>query len=118
VEERTGDATAPSACRSQRLAFAVGEFKQGLVASRLGQRRIMEFMAAQLGARTAQRTIGEQPRLTVAEMELAVREAGGMAEQAGHAVADTVGIFERLAERHVAAALAMHPPRRGEPRQP
>ena len=51
-------------------------------------------------------------------MQLALCEAGGMAEQPGHAVADAVGVLEAFAEHHVAAALAVHRPRRGETRKP
>ena len=74
-------------------------------------------MAAQACARLPQRTVGKQPRLAIAEMKLALGEAGGMAEQPGHAVAHTVSVLEALAEHHVPAALAVHRARRGEARE-
>jgi len=118
VEEGAGDEAAPPACRPQRLALAVGQPDQRHIVADGGQRRIVEFMPAQARPRFSQRSVGEQPRLAIAEMQLAPGKAGGMAEQPRHAMSDAAGILEALAQHHVTAALAMHRPRRGETRQP
>src|SRR5262245_9162326 len=51
-------------------------------------------------------------------MKLRRGETGRMAEQPGHAVAYAVAIGEAYPEHHVAAALAVHRPRRREARKP
>src|SRR5262249_56085925 len=58
--------------------------------------------------------VGEKSGVAVAEMKVAPCKARGMTEQAGHGVADAVGILQHLAQHHVAAALAVHRARRGK----
>src|ERR1700704_3027005 len=41
-------------------------------------------------------------------MQLALMKTRGVAEQAGHGMADAAGILETFSEHHIAAALAMN----------
>src|SRR5262249_1439480 len=77
----------------------------------------MKFVPAQARAGGADRAIDEELRLAITKMELALREARGVAEQASHGVANAFGVLEHLAEDHVAAALPVHRTRGGEARE-
>src|SRR5712691_1139337 len=107
VEERTSDAAAPPAGRSERTALAIGEVVERLVVSGRDQRSVVEFVAAQNGIGGAHRAVAAQPRLAIAEMQLTRSEARGMTEQTGHGAANAVRVFQAFAQHHVAAALAM-----------
>src|SRR5712691_5556603 len=107
MKERAGDVAAPPAGGSARTSSAVGKVGQRLVVSAADERRIVEFVAAPGAARWPDRAVDTKPRFAIAEMQLAFGEAGRMAEQPGHGVADAVGALEAFAEHHVAAALAV-----------
>ena len=74
----------------------------------------MKLMAAYDRAFAADDGVGEKLRGAIAEMQFALGEARGVAEQAGHGVRTAFCIFETLAQNHVAAALAVHRPCCGE----
>src|SRR5512135_463497 len=118
VEERAGDVAAPAARRAERMALPVDKLGERRVVSGRGQRRVVELMPAHDRTLAPDWALRKQPRLAIAEMELALREARGMAEQPGHGAAHAIRILEALAENHVAAALAMHLTRRGEAGEP
>ena len=108
MKERAGDMAAPSARCPERTSLAVGEIGQRLVVAGRDQRRVVEFVAAHRSCPPRPIGLSEtQPRLAIAEVQLALREAGRMAEQPGHGVADAVGVLEAFAQHHVAAALAV-----------
>src|SRR5262249_38123280 len=65
----------------------------------------------------AERAVMHELRLAIAKMQLALGKARGMAKQPSHGVADAIGVFQPLAQYHVAAALAVHGPRGGELRE-
>ncbi len=75
-------------------------------------------MAAHRLPGPADRRVGEEPRLPVAEVHLAPGEAGDVTQQPGHRVGDAAGVLQRAAERHEAAAFAVHRPAFGETAQP
>src|SRR5512136_3238181 len=77
----------------------------------------MELMTAQSRARLPKQAILQEPRRPIAEMQTALGEARHMGEQAGHGVAHAARIHKAGTEHHVAAALAMHGPRRSEARK-
>ncbi len=82
------------------------------------RRGVVELVPAQPRAGRAERAVGQQRRLPVAEMQSAAGEAGGVAEQAGHGMARARRVLQPLAQHHEAAALAVHRMPRGERRQP
>src|SRR5262249_39686873 len=81
------------------------------------QRRVVKLMAADHGAGRSEWAVGKKAGLTVAKLQLAAREACGMAEQPSHGVTNVIGVIEALAEHHVAAAFAMDRPRLRKARQ-
>ena len=78
----------------------------------------MKFVAANERVTDAEWIIGEQPRGTITEMQLALGEAGCMAKQSGHGEAPSGRVFQALSEHHVAPAFAVDRPRFGERRNP
>ena len=97
----------PAAEAAQRLALAIGELGKFFVRAGVGEAGIVEFVAADFGSCPPQRAIRKQAGAAVAEVHLARRETGGMAEQAEHAVLQAFRVFQHLAQHHEAAALAM-----------
>ena len=71
-------------------------------------------MAAERRACRPERAVGGKARLAIAERHAPPGEARFDAEQARHPVRGARGVDEARAQRHVAAALAMHRPRPGE----
>jgi hypothetical protein len=118
VKEGPGYVAPPSAGRAERLASGVEEIGKRNVAARLDQGGIMEFMAAKPRACSSQRTIVEQFRPAITEMQAPLGEARRVAEEAGHGVADAFGVHDALTEDHVAPAFAMHGPASGEAGEP
>src|SRR5712691_6066794 len=118
MKERAGDVAAPPAGGSERTSSAVGKVGQRLVVSAADERRIVEFVAAPGAARWPDRAVDTKPGRAIAEMQLALSEARRVAEQSRHGVADAIGVLEAFAEHHVAAALAVHPARGCELREP
>ena len=94
---------APSGRPSPSARSASGASRAGL-----GQPRIVELVAADLAAGRPERAVGQQAGGPVAEVHPALGEAGRVAEQAEHGVRLAVGILQRFAQHHEAAALAMH----------
>ena len=71
MKEGAADVPATAAGMTERAALAVGQlgergFRHG---RRGGERRIMKFVAAHRAARRAERAVGQQPRLAIAEMQ-------------------------------------------------
>ena len=96
----------PSGC-----AVAVEELGERRVAPRLDQPRIVELVPAHRRprrGRSAHRR-GAAPGGSRGS-SCRLREARHMAEQAGHRMGHAVGVLERPAEHHEAAALAVHRP--------
>ena len=108
---------APSARGTERAPLPVFELDERRIAARRDQRRIMEFVAAHDATRIADRAFGKHACRAIAEMELPLRKARGVAEQSRHRVPNAIRIFEALPEHHVAAALPVHGTRRGEARE-
>jgi hypothetical protein len=75
VKKRAGDQAAPASGFSDRPSLRIGDVDEWIVAALVGDRRVVEFMAAHEVARGTQRVIAEEPRLTVAEMQLAFGKA-------------------------------------------
>src|SRR3984957_12311054 len=71
----------------------------------------MKFVATYDSTLAPEDIVRQQPGGAVAEMQLALGEAGGVAEQAGHGMRAPGGILQALTQNHVTAALAMHRPR-------
>src|SRR5579883_528307 len=114
MEEAARDEAAAAAGRRRRRAIGVRHFGERLVAARLDDRRIMEFMAAIARAFASERMVAKQRRLSVAERHPPRGERADKTEQARHFMADAVRVDQAAAERHVAAAFAMDRLRRGE----
>ena len=68
----------------------------------------MEFMAAKAHARFSKRAVLQQGRLAIPEMQTALGKACRERQQPGHRVHMPIGIGQRLAQHHVAAALAVN----------
>src|SRR6516225_3324464 len=97
----------PSRC-AKPLALRVGKLDQRLVVAGRDQHGVMKLMSAHDCTSLSYGAVGQKRSLAVAEMKLASCKARGMTEQAGHGMADAVGVLERLAENHVSSALAVH----------
>src|SRR5262249_36644871 len=110
--------SAPPSRRAKPLALTIGKLDQRLVIAGHDQRRVVELVSAQSRASSSDWAVGEKRRLAVAEMRLVLGEARGMAKEAGHGMADAVGVLKPLAQHHVASALAVHRPRRGKAVEP
>ncbi len=78
----------------------------------------MKLVPANARVPRTNRAVRAQTGFAIAEMEPALGKAGGVPEQAGHRVPDTIRIFEALPQHHVAAALTVHRPRLRELREP
>ena len=68
----------------------------------------MKLMSAHDIAHGAERMVGQQARLAIAEMKLALGEARRVAEQPRHRVPRGLRVLQPFAEHHVAAALAVN----------
>ena len=110
--------SASAAIAPDRKSLGIRELGQRFVLSRGQDRRVVKLVPAHDAAGRAERTVREQARLAVAQMQLALGEAGRMTEQAGHGVANAVGILDPFSEHHVAAAFAVDRPALGEPGKP
>ena len=107
MEEAAADIAAAAAGLGRQRAIGVTNFGERRV--RLcDQARVVKLVAAQQRAGVAAGDRRVQPRCTIAEMQLALGEIGFEPEQAGHRVARSGRVDQPGAERHVAAALAMH----------
>src|SRR5262245_7996438 len=110
MKESAGGVVTTPAGSSERGVPGVHEVDQRRIIARLDQARIMELMAADDAPGFSERAVRQQPRLAVAEMELAPGEARRMAEETHHGVADARSIFEAPAKHHVPSAFAVHRP--------
>src|SRR5271166_6826837 len=108
VEERAGDKTSARARGRVRRAIGVGDEGEGRVPSFGGDCRIVEFVAAQKGARRPERAVGRKLRFAIAERHAALEEARLDAKQPRHRMRGPRGVDEARPERHVAAAFAMN----------
>src|SRR4029077_20603536 len=117
VKERSANAAAPAAAVAERATLRIAQFGKSLVITPRCERGVMKFVAAHARAFGAKHAVGQNARRAVTEMQFAFGKAGRMTEQAGHRVVASIGIFDTLAQNHVAAALAMHRTRRGEAAQ-
>ena len=109
--------SAPPPRLSQHRALGIEQIGKRRIPPGLGQRGVVELMPTQRRAGATERTILEECSPAVTEMQAALGEARHLAEQAGHGVTFALGVDERLAKHHVAAALTMHRPCRGEARE-
>src|SRR4029078_4568290 len=75
VEERAGDVAAPPARPAERRPLPIGKLGERRVVSGRGQRRVVELVPAHDRALRTEWALRKEPRLTIAEMELALREA-------------------------------------------
>ena len=78
--------TAPSSCRAKQLTATIVEHAEWRILAGVDRARIVEFMSAHDGALGTQGTVGHQLGVTIAEMQLPLRETGRMAKQAKHLV--------------------------------
>src|SRR5262249_13861351 len=118
MEEGAADIAAPPTGGAERVALPIGEFGKRLAVSRCGQSRIVKLVSAHAGPPRSQRPVAKHPCLAIAEVELARGKTCRMAEQSGHGMTRAIGIFQPLAEHHVAPAFAVHRPhfcKSGEP---
>src|SRR5262249_9255588 len=93
---------------AEPVPLRVGKVKKCFVGARRGERRVVEFMPAYRAAGSPERAVDEKPRLPVAQMQLAHREACRVSKKADHGVAYPLRVLKAFAEHHVAAALAVH----------
>src|SRR5580704_8576649 len=108
---------AAAAGGAELAALAVAELDQRRVGAGRKLRRVVELVAAHGRAGRSERTVGQHPRLAIAEMKPSLGKARRVAQEPGHGVARAVRVLKTFAQNHVAAAFAMHEPRRGEARQ-
>src|SRR5260370_41432373 len=87
MKERAADIASSAARFRHRAPLRVGDLGKRQIVAGLDERRMMKLMPADHGAGGAERAIRAQPRRAIAEVQLALRKAGRMADQAGHAVA-------------------------------
>ena len=69
MEEGAGDEPAPAAAMPQALAGSIRHFSERQIVAAVENAGVMEFVAAQQGTCRAGRAVGEQPGLTIAEMQ-------------------------------------------------
>jgi hypothetical protein len=70
----------------------VGDHSERRIVSGGGNRGVVEFVARERLAGLPQRPVGLQDGAAVAQIHLALGEAGLDAEQSGHGVSDALGI--------------------------
>ena len=99
-------------------SFRIEQLGKRLIAARLDERGIVEFVTAEPRAGAPERAVLEQSRGAIAEMQAALGEARRMGEQARHGVTRAAGVDQPLPQHHVAAAFAMHRTARGELGEP
>ena len=86
VKERAADVVPASAGATERRAFGIGEVDQRRIIAGFDQARVVKLVSPDQAAGSAQRPIGEQSRLAIAEVKFAPREARRVAEQPDHCV--------------------------------
>src|SRR5207248_6131412 len=101
VKERAGDMAAAAAGGADRASLRIRKLGQRLVAAG-HEGRVMKFMSANDRLRRSDRTVCAKTCLPVAEMQLALGEARGMSEQAGHCMTHACRVFHAFAQHHVA----------------
>src|SRR3546814_7239284 len=95
--------------RPQGLAGGPLGHERPLGGALLADRRVVELVAAQAGAGGAERGVAALRDQTVTKLQPTAVESRRQRQQPGHRVRGSPGVDDRVAERHVAAALAVAP---------
>src|SRR5438477_11581295 len=96
-------AAATAGC-AEALALAVREIGERRIVAGRDQRRVMKLVFANHASRWSDRAVGQNPRLRLAELQLALREARCMAGGPGYGMASPFGVSNSLAQHPVSAA--------------
>jgi hypothetical protein len=115
MEEASGGETSLAAGRSRRRTIGVGDFREGLVAALLDNRRIVELMTAIARSLAPKRAVMKQRGLAIAERHPPGREGADQPEQPKHFMGRARRVDQAAPKHHIAAALAMDRLQHGKP---
>src|SRR5262249_34117236 len=87
VKEAAGHVAAPTSIMPERPPLAVAHFDKRLIFATVRQRGVVKLVSAHDCARSTDRAVAKEARLAIAEMQLALRKAGRMAEKPNRRVA-------------------------------
>src|SRR5262249_55086028 len=105
MKKCAGDVCAAATRLAEWMSLAVRKLCKRRVAIDPTHRRVMKFVTVQCGVCGSDRSVAQQARLAVAQVQLAFCEARRMAEESSHGMTTAIGVLKPFAEHHVATTL-------------